>query len=122
MYHHGGGPLVQRKAVEAMSSVSEIVLNHLKMKIEDFDYLIPHQANLRILHALEKKMDIENNSPCQMIKCIKNTGNLSSSTLPVALDLLRKGKLEITYLPKNKSLLTSVGGGYTFSALALQFN
>jgi 3-oxoacyl-[acyl-carrier-protein] synthase-3 len=116
----GGGPLVQRKAVNAMSSVSNDVCTSTGIALSDITCVIPHQANYRILQALEKKMKLSENS--RLVKCLGTTGNLSSATLPVAMDLLKKNKLDgYPYTGKSKTILTSVGGGYTFSAVLVDF-
>lgn len=80
----GGGPLVQKNAVTAMSTITEEALDKAGLHIEDCHYIIPHQANIRILNALETRFKAKN---LQMIKCIENTGNLSSATIPVASTL-----------------------------------
>jgi len=114
-----GGPLVQRKAVHAMYDVSMESLAKSKLELEDITYIIPHQANIRILISLEEKLNLPKH--CHLVKCIANTGNLSSSTIPVALDFLVNNKLpEVPFTKDKKILLTSVGGGYTYSAIIVE--
>ncbi len=115
----GGGPLVQRKAVNAMAEVGLDALQKSNLSIDDIKYIVPHQANKRILDALEKKLKL---SPeAQMVKCIINTGNLSSATMPVALHKLWKNQLpDIKFKPGHKLMLTAVGGGYTSSAVIIE--
>lgn len=108
-----GGALVQKNAVASMALVTQKAIEKAKSKLTDYRYIIPHQANIRILNSLEQKLKLETT---EMIKCIENTGNLSSATIPVALDLLRKNKLSIDYQKGEKAILTSVGGGYAYSA------
>ena len=116
----GGGPLVQRKAVNAMSSVLLGALERSKMSLEDLDYIIPHQANLRILNALEEKLNLA--EKCHFVKCIEQLGNLSSATIPVAMNLLKKGKLKqySSYQNSSKIGFTAVGGGYSFASLIIE--
>lgn len=114
--HMGGGPLVQRRAVNAMNLVATEALEKAGMKYSDMTRVVPHQANLRILNALEDKMGISGEN--KMVKSIHLTGNLSSATIPVALDFLRRGELEQSY-EKGKYLLTAVGGGYTYSSIVV---
>jgi len=115
-----GGPLVQRKAVQAMSTAAENALRKFAIPESEIRYIIPHQANRRILEALELKLKPHNR--CTVVKCIEQTGNLSSATIPVAMDLLRNNRIAQTmYEPGGKTVLTSVGGGYTYSAVVLDF-
>ena len=111
-----GGPLVQKNAVIAMATVTEKAVETAGHKLSDYQYIIPHQANIRILNSLEEKLKLETT---QMIKCIGKTGNLSSATIPVALDLLKKNKLDIEFKKNKKAIFTSIGGGYTYSAVTV---
>jgi 3-oxoacyl-[acyl-carrier-protein] synthase III len=111
-----GGALVQRNAVNTMKIAAEKALEKADLPLSDIMYLIPHQANMRIINLLEAKMNLSENQI--FVKCLTKTGNLSSATIPVALDLLRRRKLEnVPYHDGTKAILTSVGGGYSYSAV-----
>lgn len=116
----GGGPLVQRSAVNAMSGIAEKALAKSNMKMSDIKQFVPHQANIRILQALEKKLEL---SPEQvLVKSLPITGNLSSATVPVAMDLFRKGTFpDAPYTKGAKTVLCSVGGGYSYSGVVVEF-
>ncbi|HBE02790.1 MAG: hypothetical protein A2096_11945 [Spirochaetes bacterium GWF1_41_5] len=112
----GGGPLVQRNAVNAMFDSAMEVCNKIKMQFTDFDFIIPHQANMRIIKELGKKMKVQYE---KVVKIIKSVGNTSCASIPITLDLLRKNKIaDCVFTPGSKILCTSVGGGYTFGAAA----
>ena len=79
---------------------------------EDLDYIIPHQANGRILDAVDQRLKMRKG---RLVNRVKNSGNTSSSTIPVVLaELLREQ-------PKGKAGLCAFGGGFTFGAAVLEF-
>ena len=111
-----GGPLVERNAVKSMYEVSHNVLQKVNLSFNDIDYVIPHQANIRIIEALEKKI---NNNSCVVLKSIEQNGNLSSATIPIVLNELIQQKLSFKK-SLSKILLTSVGAGYTYAAALIE--
>ena len=112
----GGGPLVQKKAVHTMAQAAHKAMALAGTSIDQYDYVLPHQANLRILKELAHKMKIDEE---KVITAIDIIANISCATVPVALDLFRKGKLK--QKPKKKSdvryLSTAVGGGYCYASV-----
>ncbi|MBI4976083.1 MAG: hypothetical protein HZC28_01295 [Spirochaetes bacterium] len=112
----GGGPLVQRNAVNAMFDAATAAGAQASRTLADYDYIIPHQANGRIMSELAKKMEIPET---KMPACIHTCGNMSCASIPVTLDLLRKGRLpDYTYSRGSKLMLTSVAGGYTIAGVS----
>jgi len=112
----GGGPLVQKNAVNAMYDAACRTLEITKTNFEDYDYVIPHQANVRILQQLAHKMKIPEE---KMLMTIDITANISCATIPSALDMLRKNRLpQYPYTKGQKILSTALGGGYTYAACA----
>jgi len=115
----GGGPLVQKRAINAMEKAALSALAKSPYGIEDIDYVIPHQANLRIIQGLAKKLGLELEKFCVIIE---KFGNNSGTSVAIALDLLARGKTNNKKLVKgDKLLLTSVGGGYTLSGLVVEY-
>lgn len=116
--YFNSGPLVERNAVKTMYEIATTTLKKSQQEFDDIDYIVPHQANLRILLSFEKKV---NNANLTILKKIETLGNLSSASVPVTLDLflkndsIKKDHLDSNYL---NFLLISVGGGYTYSALS----
>lgn len=114
-----GGPNVQKMAVNAMYNVLVKALENLNLSLSDLDMILPHQANLRIIKQLEKKLKLEEQN--KVITTIEQIGNISCATTAVSLDLYRKNKLE-KYPYKENALIgmTAVGGGYTYSSIVFR--
>jgi 3-oxoacyl-[acyl-carrier-protein] synthase-3 len=109
------GQAVFKFAVRVLADVAEEVLVAAGMKAADIDWLIPHQANVRILQSTAKKLGLP------MEKCIvtvERHGNTSAASIPLALDeAVRAGKI----VPGQRLLLEGVGGGFTWGAALLVF-
>ena len=115
-----GGPLIQRNAVNAMYHILEKALDKSERTLKDLTYVLPHQANLRIMNVLEDKIQ-DKHKHIKLIKTIDQMGNTSSATIPIALDFYLKNKLAYTPYQQSKAIgFTSVGGGYTFSSAIIE--
>ncbi|MCX5998679.1 MAG: beta-ketoacyl-ACP synthase 3 [Chloroflexi bacterium] len=115
----GGGPLVQKRAVNAMSKAALACLDKSPYKLQDMDYIIPHQANARIITALAKKLGLPAEKFCVTIDKYANT---SGSSVAIALDKAVRGEVEGYRIERGKKLLmTSVGGGYALSAVVMDY-
>jgi len=109
------GQAVFKFAVKVLADVANEVLDAAGISTEQLDWLLPHQANVRILSATAKKLRV----PVE--KCIVTVdrhGNTSAASIPLALDeSVRSGKIE-----RGQSvLLEGVGGGFTWGAALLKF-
>ena len=114
-----GGPLVQRRAVNAMAKAALSCLDKSPYELKDIDYVIPHQANERITRALAKKLDLPMEKFCVTID---RYGNTSASSVAIALDKAVKGEIEGYHIERGKRiLLTGVGGGYTLSGMVIDY-
>lgn len=109
------GQAVFKFAVRVLSEVAEEVLAAAGLTIDAVDYLIPHQANVRIMQATGKRLGL----PAE--KCIVTVdrhGNTSAASIPLALDeSVRAGKIKAG----DTLLLEGVGGGFTWGAALLKF-
>ena len=109
------GQAVFKFAVKVLADVAHEVLDAAGMAATELDWLIPHQANVRILSATAKKLHV----PAE--KCIVTVdrhGNTSAASIPLALDeSMRKGMVK----PGQTVLLEGVGGGFTWGAVLLNF-
>ena len=105
------GKNVFRFAVTNMADVSEKVLLRNNLTGEDLNWLVPHQANNRIIEATARRMQLPEN---KVMKNIRNYGNTTSATLPLCLydyeKQLKKG---------DKLIFASFGGGFTWGAIYL---
>jgi len=109
------GPEVYKFATTAMPVAVEKVLERAKIALTDIDYVVPHQANDRILQAAAKRLNLD---PEKMLSNIAETGNTSSASVPICLDqYVRSGRIQ-----RGQTLiLTGFGGGLTYGACACIF-
>jgi 3-oxoacyl-[acyl-carrier-protein] synthase-3 len=109
------GTEVFKFAVKAMSSATIRVLDEIDMKVEDLDFIFPHQANTRIIDGAIKKLGITDE---KLHYVIHKYGNISSASIPVAMDEANKeGKLK----KGNNMVLVGFGGGLTWGSIALKW-
>ena len=102
-------------AVRALEDVVQEALDHNKVKAEDIDLLVPHQANLRIIQAMAKRL----NMPMEkVVLTIHKYGNTSAASIPMALDeAVRRGKIKENDL----ILLEAFGGGLTWASALIRW-
>lgn len=106
---------VFKHAVKAMDSVVEETLEANGLDRHDIDWLIPHQANLRIIEATAKRLDMPME---RVIVTVDKHGNTSSGSVPLALDeAVRSGKVQRGQL----LLLEAFGGGFTWGSALLRY-
>jgi 3-oxoacyl-[acyl-carrier-protein] synthase-3 len=108
------GPAVFKLAISALREVSEEVATKCSLSMSDFDWLVPHQANIRIMEATARKLGISANC---LISTVREHGNTSAASIPLALDqAYRDGRI----CRGDKVLMHAVGAGVTWGALAMQ--
>ena len=108
------GKEVFKHAVEKLTSSLLICLKECNMNIDDIDWLIPHQANQRIINAVSNKVKIHQN---KIISTISIHGNTSAASIPLALDVaIKRGNV------KNGNILAfqAIGGGFSWGSLILK--
>jgi 3-oxoacyl-[acyl-carrier-protein] synthase-3 len=104
------GPAVFKFAVRVLDEVARETLAKCGQQIEDIDWLIPHQANLRILQSTAKRLGLP---PEKLIVTVDTHGNTSAASVPMALDVAtRDGRIK----PGHMVMLQAVGGGFTWGA------
>jgi 3-oxoacyl-[acyl-carrier-protein] synthase III len=109
------GQAVFKFAVRVLGEVAREVVEQAGMAMDDVDWLIPHQANIRILQATGKRLGV---SMDRVIATVAQHGNTSAASIPLALDLaVRDGRIQ----RGQKLLLEGVGGGFTWGAVLLEF-
>ena len=112
---HMSGNDVFKHAVKALDSVVEETLEANGLDRHDIDWLIPHQANLRIIEATAKRLDMPMD---RVVVTVDKHGNTSSGSVPLALDeAVRTGKVQRGHLV----LLEAFGGGFTWGSALLRY-
>jgi 3-oxoacyl-[acyl-carrier-protein] synthase-3 len=109
------GSDVFKVAVKTLDRIVEETLEAAGMHESDVDWLIPHQANLRIIEATAKRLKL---SMDRVIVTVDRHGNTSSGSVPLALDeAVRSGKVQ----RGQTLLLEAFGGGFTWSSALLKY-
>ena len=109
------GQAVFKFAVRVLADVAEEVCQAAGVLTSDVDWLIPHQANIRIIEATGKRLGIGRD---KVIVTVDRHGNTSAASVPLALDeAVRDGRIQ----DGQKILLEGVGGGFTWGAALLVF-
>ncbi len=109
------GQEIFKRAVTRMTDASTMALAQAQMQPEEINFIIPHQANLRIIDFLAKRMGA---SKEQVMVNVHKYGNTSSATIPIALcEALEQGRIT----PGDNVLLAAFGGGLTWGANVIQW-
>lgn len=109
------GREIFKHAIRSMASVVQELLNKNGLSAADIDMIIPHQANIRIIEALVKKLEFPEE---KVYVNIERYGNTSAASIPIALAEARRDAL----IPEGaKVILTAFGGGLNWGAALLQF-
>ena len=109
------GKDVFKHAVEKMSQSVIDTLELANLKISDIDYLVPHQANMRILTSVANKLKL---SPEKIIITLANHGNTSAASIPLALDFANNAN---KFKTGDLIVLEALGGGLTWGSIALRW-
>jgi 3-oxoacyl-[acyl-carrier-protein] synthase-3 len=109
------GREVFREAVARMGSAAKEVLDQAGVGVDDLKLVIPHQANLRIINAVQKALGVADD---KMHVNVQDYGNTGSASVPLALwEARNQGKIS----PGDLVLLTAFGAGFHWAAAILQF-
>ena len=109
------GQAVFKFAVKVLSEVVEELLEENHLQGSDIDWLVPHQANIRIMEATAKKLGL---SMDKVIVTVATHGNTSAASIPLALDTaVRDGRIKAG----QNILLEAVGGGFTWGAVLIKW-
>ena len=110
------GNVLFKHAVKIMAEAALAVTEPLGLKGDDIDIIIPHQANLRILHALAKRMGVDPNKKVYLN--IEKYGNMSAASSAVALtEAVQEGRIK----KGDTILMDAFGGGLTWGALIIEW-
>jgi 3-oxoacyl-[acyl-carrier-protein] synthase-3 len=109
------GKAVFKVAVIGMADVSEEIMKANNLTGNDVDFLVPHQANLRIIDACRERMGLD---PSKVMINIDKYGNTTAATIPLCLsEWWSAGKLQ----PGQTLVLSSFGAGYTWGAVLVRW-
>ena len=108
------GREIFKNAVRSMAEACDFALQHAGMTADDVDMLVPHQANIRIIEATAKYAGIPMD---RVFVNVDRYGNMSSATVPVALDEAQEQGL---IGPGSNILMVAFGAGLTWGAMTLR--
>ncbi|HHW65858.1 MAG TPA: ketoacyl-ACP synthase III [Rhodocyclaceae bacterium] len=109
------GQAVFKFAVKVLGDVAHEVLAQAGESADSVNWLIPHQANIRIIQATAKRLGLPME---RVITTLDHHGNTSAASIPLALDeAVRSGKLR----PGERIIIEGVGGGFTWGAALIDF-
>ena len=109
------GNEVFKMAVNTLGRIVDETLAFNHMKKSDVDWLVPHQANIRIITATAKKLNM---SMDHVVVTVDETGNTSAASIPLALDIaVRDGRIE----RGQTIMLEAFGGGFTWGSALLKY-
>lgn len=112
---HMDGPAVFKMAVNVMADVCNETLAMANMTAADIDWLVPHQANVRIIDATGKKLGV---APEKTIVTVQGQGNTSAASIPLALDTaVCDGRIKAGDLVQT----VGVGGGFTWGSALIRW-
>ena len=112
---HMEGNAVFKMAVNTLDQIVDETLTANNMQKSDIDWLVPHQANIRILQATAKKLDM---SMDKVVVTVNKHGNTSAASIPLALDVaVRDGRIK----RGDVILMEAFGGGFTWGSALIRY-
>jgi 3-oxoacyl-[acyl-carrier-protein] synthase-3 len=109
------GNAVFKMAVNTLDAIVDETLSANGLKKTDIDWLVPHQANIRIIQATAKKLDMSMGS---VVVTVEKHGNTSAASIPLALDVaVRDGRIQRGHIV----LMEAFGGGFTWGSALVKF-
>lgn len=109
------GNEVFKVAVKTLGNVASEALDANGIDKHDLDWLVPHQANIRIIQATAKRLDLPME---KVIQTVQDHGNTSAASVPMALDVgIRDGRIQRGQLV----LLEAFGGGFTWGSVLMRY-
>ena len=112
---HMDGSAVFKFAVKVLADVASEALAAVNMQPDDIDWVIPHQANIRIMDSTMKRLHLPHE---RLIVTVDIHGNTSAASIPMALDIaVRDGRIA----SGDHVMLLGVGGGFTWGSVFLRW-
>jgi 3-oxoacyl-[acyl-carrier-protein] synthase-3 len=114
-YIEMAGNEVFKIAVNNLSSLAENTLKECNLTSDDIDFMVPHQANIRIIRAVAKKIKLPMD---KVVITVDKHGNTSAASIPLALDIaVRDGRIK----QGHKLLFEGIGGGFSWGSILVEF-
>lgn len=114
-YLHMDGPAVFKFAVKSLSEIATATLAEAGVEQASLDWLVPHQANLRIIESTAKHLGLPMD---KVVVTLPEQGNTSAASIPLALDVaVRDGRIR----RGQTVMLEGIGGGFAWGAVLLTF-
>jgi len=111
---HMSGSEVFKVAVRTLGDIAAATLEKAGVGKDELDWLVPHQANIRIIQAMAKRLDVPME---KVIVTVQDHGNTSAASVPLALDVgIRDGRLKKGQL----ILMEAFGGGFTWGTVLMR--
>ena len=108
------GNEVFKVAVKTLGAIAEEALTKAGVTKEELDWLVPHQANIRIIQAMAKRLAMPTE---KVILTVQDHGNTSAASVPMALDVgIRDGRIKKGQLV----LMEAFGGGFTWGSVLMR--
>jgi 3-oxoacyl-[acyl-carrier-protein] synthase-3 len=109
------GKAVFKFAVNVLSDVVDELLEDQDLSGSDIDWMVPHQANIRIIEATTKKLGLD---MANVVVTVANHGNTSAASIPLALDTaVRDGRIKAG----QNIIMEAIGGGFTWGAILIKW-
>jgi len=109
------GKAVFKFAVNVLSDVVDELLEDQNLSGSDIDWMVPHQANIRIIEATTKKLGLD---MANVVVTVANHGNTSAASIPLALDTaVRDGRIKAG----QNIIMEAIGGGFTWGAILIKW-
>ena len=109
------GNEVFKIAVNRLSNLAETTLQECDMTTEDLTWMVPHQANIRIITAVAKRIKLPME---KVVLTLDKHGNTSAASIPLALDVaVRDGRIK----KGDKLMLEGIGGGFSWGGLLVEY-
>ena len=114
-YVEMSGNEVYKIAVKQLSNLAEEILRKCNLTASEISWMVPHQANIRIITAIAKRINLPMS---KVILTLETHGNTSAASIPLALDLaVRDGRIK----KGDKLLLEGIGGGFSWGGLLIDY-
>jgi len=114
-YVEMSGNEVYKIAVKQLSNLAEEILRESNLTPSEISWMVPHQANIRIITAIAKRINLPMS---KVILTLETHGNTSAASIPLALDVaVRDGRIK----KGDKLLLEGIGGGFSWGGLLVEY-